>query len=297
MHEPVFDKSLQEFVFENTTGHESSNFLGSEYYGAVISNYANAYSFLSKQKVILTDNRHPIVGEKSTGKFLEIKNLDTNETWTTVSLNTSDTPSSSQCHHGEKYTFITSHENGLLSETLYLVPQDTQFEVWRVRLTNKDALAMSLSLTAFVDYSNAQNSNFEIVGLRYNQFKRQNNNVLNVSYKSVTKKTSALNNLFFAFVPANYVPDVELKFKSRFENRFGYINPENNLHQQSGVIETKIVIAPQETVEFYVFMGINADAERIQQITTSYSNSQRINNELVKLKEIKTCKTNAIRIF
>lgn len=152
-----FDDARMEYVVERPDTPKSwSNYLGSTEYGSIITNNAGGYSFYkSAAQGRMTRFRTNCVPMDQPGKYIYIRDDRSGDYWSSswqpVGKDLKDFKS--VCRHGTGYTVISSEYDSILSETTYFVPLGQDFEVWRVKVTNKGRKSRSLSLFSFVEFT------------------------------------------------------------------------------------------------------------------------------------------------
>src|SRR5690606_19460398 len=76
----------------------------------------------------------------------------------------------SECRHGTAYTVMKSAYKDIETETLYYVPLDKTYEVWRLKVTNQGSKPRKLALFGYVEFTNDANYEQDSVNLQYTQF-------------------------------------------------------------------------------------------------------------------------------
>jgi cellobiose phosphorylase len=73
----------------------------------------------------------------------------------------------STCRFGTGYAVIASQYEGIATETTYFVPQDAEFEVWWLRVTNTGSAPRQLSVFPFAEFPNEWNMMNDLLNLQY----------------------------------------------------------------------------------------------------------------------------------
>ena len=137
MNYGFFDDKNREYVITRPdTPAPWANYLGSPEYGAIISGNAGGYSFVkSGAKGRILRYRFNSVNCDQPGRYVYIKDNDSKDfwsgSWAPVCKPLGEYKS--ECRHGTAYTIISSEYKKICSRTTYYVPQNADYEVWRVK--------------------------------------------------------------------------------------------------------------------------------------------------------------------
>jgi len=293
-----FDLKNREYVITNpATPSAWANYLGSPEYGAIISNNAGGYSFVkSGAKGRLTRYRFNSVTADQPGRYIYVRDLGDNDFWSAswMPVGKSADTYSSECRHGTAYTTITSKYRDIETETLYYVPHNATYEVWRLKITNTGKAQRKLAVTGYVEFTNEPYYEQDQVNLQYTLFISRtyykDNYILqrfNDNFNDPNKER------FFGVVGAGvsaYCGDRD-KFVGNYR---GYDNPagiSGGLHNDlnycgnsCGALQSDIELAPGETKELIYIMGQKPDAEAAK-VITGYKSAGKVEAELTELKE------------
>lgn len=95
----------------------------------------------------------------------------------------------SVCHHGTGYTNIVSDYDNIHTESLYYVPLNKTYEVWRMKIRNDGPAARKLALFGFAEFTNDNNYEQDTVNLQYTLFISRtyykNNKILQVINENI----------------------------------------------------------------------------------------------------------------
>lgn len=103
------------------------------------------------------------------GRYIYLRDKDSGDYWS-ASWQPVGKPLGeykSVCRHGTAYTVITSEYAKIETETTYFVPLDCDFEVWLLKVTNKDSKKRKLSLFTFVEYPSTWYMYNDLINLQY----------------------------------------------------------------------------------------------------------------------------------
>ncbi|MCL1866638.1 MAG: N,N'-diacetylchitobiose phosphorylase [Oscillospiraceae bacterium] len=169
-----FDHDNKEYVITRPdTPSAWANYLGSPEYGAIISNNAGGYSFVkSGANGRVSRYRFNSVTTDQPGRYVYLKDSDSGDYWSAswMPVGKSTDEYKTECRHGTAYTNISSEYSNIKTESLYYVPQDKTYEVWRVKVTNNDSKPRKLSVTGYVEFTNEPNYEQDQVNLQYSLF-------------------------------------------------------------------------------------------------------------------------------
>ncbi|MBN2012440.1 N,N'-diacetylchitobiose phosphorylase [candidate division KSB1 bacterium] len=168
-----FDDESKEYVITNPATPKSwSNYLGSTEYGAIITNNAGGYSFYySAAQGRFMRLRFNSIPMDQPGRYLYLHDRDKNDYWS-ASWQPVGKPLEkfkTVCRHGTAYTKIDSEYEHIKTETTYFVPLDQHFECWLMRVTNQDKVKRRLRAFTFVEYANNWHLWQDFVNLQYTQ--------------------------------------------------------------------------------------------------------------------------------
>jgi cellobiose phosphorylase len=149
-----FDDRRREYVITRPdTPLPWINFLGSEDYFGLISNTAGGYSFYRDARLRrLTRYRYNNAPLDVGGRYLYLRDRDTQEFWSPSWQPTRHAAEGYSCRHGLGYSIIGSTYTGVEAETTYFVPPGQSLEVWQLRLTNRRRRAARLSIFSSVEF-------------------------------------------------------------------------------------------------------------------------------------------------
>jgi cellobiose phosphorylase len=167
-----FDAQAREYIITRPdTPAPWANYLGSPAYGAIISNNAGGYSFV-KSGAAGRIIRYRFNEQDKPGRYIYLRDDDTGDYWS-ASWQPVGKPLDqykSICRHGTGYTQLEADYKDINSQALYYVPQDAEYEVWKVKVTNKGGEARKLSVFGFVEFTADSFYEQDQVNLQYTQF-------------------------------------------------------------------------------------------------------------------------------
>ena len=274
-----FDDKHKEYVITRPDTPASwSNYLGSTVYGAIITNNAGGYSFYkSAAQGRFMRFRTNTVPMDQPGRYLYIRDQNSKDYWS-ASWQPVGKPLDkykSVCRHGTAYTIIESDYSDIHSETTYFVPLGKDYEYWLCKLTNNDNKKRKLRLFTYVEYASHCILYQDIVNLQYTQYILQMGVVdniishginVNLPHNAEDFQESDAKFTFLGVAGAE-VSGYDTDRRSFLGNYHSYHNPvavENGVCSGSiaigdngcGVVQIDIELAPGETKEFVVVMGV-----------------------------------------
>lgn len=303
-----FDDAAREYVITRPdTPRSWSNYLGSTDYGAIITNNAGGYSFYkSAAQGRFLRMRFNNVPLDQPGRTIYLRDEDTGDFWSAAWQPVAKPLDSykSECRHGTAYTIITSEYSGIKSETTYFVPLGRAMEVWRVKLTNTTNRPRRLSAFTYVEYAGNWSSFNDLVNLQYSQFIVKmdiesgiidhGTNIHIPPDPSNFENADQGRHTFLALVGAPLAGfDTD---RTAFLGTYGtYARPQvletgrctNSLaagDNACGVLKADLVLAPGETKEFVVLMGIGRATQEGKAAAQEFADPGKIDEELANLK-------------
>ncbi|MCL2444209.1 MAG: N,N'-diacetylchitobiose phosphorylase, partial [Treponema sp.] len=298
-----FDSEKREYVIDKPdTPAPWANYLGSPAYGAIISNNAGGYSFV-KSGAAGRLIRYRFNEQDRPGRYIYLRDDETPEgdywsaSWQPVGKPLDQYKSI--CRHGTGYTRIEAEYKDIHSQVDYYVPQDADYEVWRVKVINKGSKARKISVFGFVEFTCESFYEQDQVNLQYTQFITRtyfkdkfilqtiNENCLNAVNESRVETR------FFGLAGAkvaSYCGD-RAKFLGKYRDYGNPISIENgkldgtlnyNLNP-CGALHTALELAPGKEIEFVFLMGQKREPQA-NQLISKYEDISIVDKEIAELK-------------
>ena len=296
-----FDPEKREYVIEKPdTPAPWANYLGSPAYGAIISNNAGGYSFV-KSGAAGRLIRYRFNEQDRPGRYIYLRDDESGDYWS-ASWQPVGKPLDqykSICRHGTGYTQISAEYKDIYSEAIYYVPQDADYEVWKVKVTNKGSKPRKISSFGFVEFTCESFYEQDQVNLQYTQFITRtyfkdkfilqtiNENCLNAVNES------RVDTRFFALAGAkvasycgdraaflgsyrDYGNPVSVE-KGKLDGTLNYnLNP-------CGALHTVLALAPGESASFAFLLGQKRETQA-NELITRYEDSTIVDKEINELK-------------
>lgn len=274
-----FDDQKKEYVITNPDTPVSwSNYLGSIVYGAIITNNAGGYSFYkSAAKGRFIRFRTNSIPMDQPGRYIYIHDEDLKDYWSTswMPVGKPLEKYKSVCRHGTAYTIIESDYSNIHTETIYFVPLEKNYEYWLCKVTNNDKKKRKLRLFTYIEYANHWILYQDTVNLQYSQYILRMDVIddiishgvnVNRPYISEDLEFEGARYSFLGAAGAN-ITGFETDRKSFLGTYRSYNNPiavEKGACTNSiavgdngcGVLQIDIELAPGESKEFVVVMGV-----------------------------------------
>ncbi len=303
-----FDDNNKEYVITRPDTPKSwSNYLGTTEYGAIITNNAGGYSFFqSAAQGRFLRMRFNSLPMDQPGRYIYLRDRDSKDYWS-ASWQPVGKPLDqykSVCRHGTAYTVISSEYSGIRSETAYFVPLGKTFECWHVKLTNAGATPRRLRAFTYVEYVGNWSAFDDQVNLQYTQHILKMDvagNIIdhgtNVNLPYMPDNPGEKDqgrHTFLAIVGASvsgYDTD-----RTAFIGTYGsYASPEVVVNGQCtnslaagdngcGTFQIDMDLAPGETKEFLVLLGIGAAHDVGRRVADEFNNVRKASEELERLK-------------
>jgi cellobiose phosphorylase len=296
-----FDSKAREYVIEKPdTPAPWANYLGSPAYGAIISNNAGGYSFV-KSGAAGRLIRYRFNEQDRPGRYIYLRDDESGDYWS-ASWQPVGKPLDqykSVCRHGTGYTILEAEYKDIRSEACYYVPQEADYEVWRVKVSNKGSSARKISAFGFVEFTCESFYEQDQVNLQYTQFITRtyfkdkfilqtiNENCLNAVNESRVETR------FFALAGAkvasycgdraaflgnyhDYGNPVSVE-KGKLDGTLNYnLNP-------CGALHTTFSLAPGSSVEFAFLLGQKREPQA-RELVTRYEDASLPDREIGELK-------------
>lgn len=310
MNYGYFDDEKKEYVITRPDTPQSwSNYLGSTEYGAVITNNAGGYGFYkSGARGRFLRLRFNSIPMDQPGRYFYIRDRESGDYWSASWQPVGKDLNSykSECHHGTAYTSIISEYSGIKSETLYYVPLGQTFEYWRLKLTNNSAKPRKLSAFSYCEFTNQWSTEQDQVNLQYSLFitkGSRKDNMLRISIQdnfaiqNPNRPLSVGGDLCMSAWMALCGSQVSAYDTDRqaFLGTYGsYKEPASVIKgkcsnsdaygdSSCGTLQTEIDLAPGESKEIMIMLGIGEAATYGKKTVEEFGNTKRADEEYQKL--------------
>lgn len=303
-----FDDDAKEYVVTRPDTPSSwSNYLGSTEYGAVITNNAGGYGFYkSGAQGRFMRLRFNSVPMDQPGRYFYLRDMQSGDYWS-ASWQPVGKPLDSyksECRHGTAYTKITSEYSGIESETKYYVPLGQTFEYWRLKLTNKSSSPRKIRAFTYCEFTNQWNTTQDQVNLQYSIFivkgqKTSPNMIQVISHENLYeqhKKNPAVTDYMSEWMALAGSPVTGFDTsRQSFIGTYGSYkepaavvegccyNSEAFGDNACGTLQTDIELAPGESKEILVMLGIGAAEEEGKKALAEFGTIERADIEFDKL--------------
>jgi cellobiose phosphorylase len=150
-----FSEDGKEFIITNPkTPSPWINYIYNGEYFATISNNGGGISYIKNPlHGRITRYRINDVPPDRPGKYIYIKDNDTNEIWSLTWQPVGKKPEAYKAVHGFGYTRVESDLNEIEGSVLYFVPKDDNREIWKAVLKNKSGKKRRLSVFGYVEFA------------------------------------------------------------------------------------------------------------------------------------------------
>jgi N,N'-diacetylchitobiose phosphorylase len=300
-----FDDEAREYVVTRPdTPKPWSNYLGTTEYGAIITNNAGGYSFYrsaaNHRFLRMRSNSVPL---DQPGRYFYLRDAENGDYWS-ASWQPVGKPLDryrSTCRHGTAYTIISSEYDGIETEATYFVPLGQTFEYWRLRVKNASDRPRSLSVYTFCEFASVGHVYNDLTNLQYSMFVCKADMVdgmLSIAshpYEPFDPtKLGELGRYFMKLTGAEVTAFETLR--EHFLGNYGsYAAPEalrtgklTNFETAGenvvGVQQADLTLAPGESRELIVLLGLGTPDSHGSRTVAEYGNPERCELELQKLK-------------
>jgi cellobiose phosphorylase len=150
-----FSEDGKEFIITNPkTPTPWINYIYNDEYFATISNNGGGISYIKNPlHGRITRYRINDVPPDRPGKYIYIKDNDTNEIWSMTWQPVGKNPEAYKAIHGFGYTRVESNLNNIDGSVLYFVPKDDNREIWKAVLKNNSGKKRNLSVYGYVEFA------------------------------------------------------------------------------------------------------------------------------------------------
>jgi N,N'-diacetylchitobiose phosphorylase len=303
-----FDDEKKEYVITNPDTPEPwSNYLGSTTYGAIITNNAGGYSFYkSAAQGRYMRFRTNAIPMGQPGRYVYLRDMESGDYWGTTwqPVNKPLTEFKTVCRHGTAYTIIESEYKGIKTETTYFVPLGKEFECWHTKITNTGKALRKLRVFTFVEYASNWHQWMDLINLQYTQYILTMNVVDGIVDHGTNVYLPAQPDNFeeggqarhtFLGVAGAKITGFDTDRKRFIGNHRSYSNPlvveqgscSNSLASGDngcGVLQMEIELAPGESKELTVVMGIGSAGIEGKQAVAFCNEKGKITTEIDQLK-------------
>lgn len=316
MNYGYFDEANKEYVITKpNTPSPWANYLGSPEYGAIISNNAGGYSFVKSG----ANGRHiryrfNAINNDQPGRYIYLRDREKNDFWSAswMPVGKPLDKYESECRHGTAYTVISAKYDDIKSETLYYVPLNQAYEVWRIKITNEGNTPRKLSAFGYVEFTNDNNYEQDQVNLQYTLFItktyfKRDKMIIQTINENCGKNADGSNHRERFFACSGAKVDAFCGDRDVFVGDYrNYSNPaavdsgkcDNSLNYSGnacGALQSDIELAPGETKEIIYLLGQNYE-EKAAEIADKYNDSKIVCEELAELKKYWHEKINNLQV-
>lgn len=169
-----FDSSAHEYVVTRPdTPRAWSNYLGSRRYGGIVTNNAGGYSFTrSPAEGRILRHRYNSVPAEQPGRVFYLRDRDNGDYWSAAwqPVGKPLDRYRTETRFGPGYAEITSDYSGIKTESLYFIPLNQEFEYWRLRVTNTGVKPRRISVFACAEFTTEWNLLNDLLNLQYTQY-------------------------------------------------------------------------------------------------------------------------------
>jgi cellobiose phosphorylase len=150
-----FSEDGKEFIIQNPqTPTPWINYIYNDNYFSTISNNAGGISYYKNPlHGRITRYRINDVPPDRPGKYIYVKDTDTNEMWSLSWQPVGKSPEAYKAVHGFGYTRIDSEISKINSSVLFFVPLNDSREIWKAVITNNSDKKRHLSIYGYVEFA------------------------------------------------------------------------------------------------------------------------------------------------
>ena len=303
-----FDDAAREYVITRPdTPRAWSNYLGDRRYGAIITNNAGGYSFTrSPASGRFLRHRYNAIPMDMPGRQFYLRDQASGDYWSAAwqPVGKPLDQYKTATRFGPGYAVIESEYSGIKTAATYFVPLNQDFEYWHLKVTNTGSEPRKLSVFSYCEFTTEWNLMQDTLNLQYAQY------ISDAVWKDGTILASSCKRL--PEDPANFANNDQSRwwwmsqvggtiagFDCEREKFLGvyrsYDRPEtvergacgNHEHFSDngcGVIQSDLTLAPGESTDVIVLLGIGKGA-KAKSIRAKFANVPAVERELAKLKK------------
>jgi N,N'-diacetylchitobiose phosphorylase len=304
-----FDDSAKEYVITRPdTPRPWSNYMGSRLYGGIVTNNAGGYSFTrSPAQGRIMRFRYNSIPLDQPGRSFYLRDRDSADFWSAAWQPVGKPLSEykTTCRFGTSYAVIESEYRGIKTESTYFIPLGQQFEYWCLKVTNTGKTPRRLSAFSFCEFTSEWNLMNDQLNLQYIMYiaeARWQNGF--VSASSCGRLPEDLGN--FSNRDQGrwwWMTQVGGKIAGHDLDREKFIGAYHSFHNPQvleagqcsnsegfsdnicGAIQSDLELAPGESADIIVLLGIGKAEREGAKILAEYGNPKAAARELAKLKE------------
>ena len=296
-----FDDQNREYVITRPDTPVSwSNYLGSLDYGGIITNNAGGYSFVkSGADGRILRFRFNGIPQDQPGRYIYLRDRENGEFWSASwqPVGKDLKRYSSVCRHGTAYTIISSDYDRIESETLFYVPLNKFCEIWAFKVKNNDSKTRKLSVFSYVEFSNDNNENQDLVNLQYTLFISRTYFKNGLILQTINENRNDGNHV------SRYAGMIGAKVTGYDGARDIFIGPyhtyanpiavesghcSNSLNytgNSCGALQTDLELAPGQEREIYFVVG-DGDEATARRVMREYKQPGLVQRELAEIKQL-----------
>lgn len=149
-----FDESAREYVITRPdTPTPWINYIGSGKYGGIVSNTGGGYSFhKDPQNRRITRYRYNSIPMDRPGRYVYVRDAASGEYWNPGFQPSGTKLDSYSCRHGMGYTVLEGEYKGITATVTYFVPDDRDFEIWLLKVTNTLKVPKKLQIFSYAEF-------------------------------------------------------------------------------------------------------------------------------------------------
>ena len=285
------------------------NYIGNGRLMGLVSNVGGGYTYwVCPRDSRITRHRYNSLPWDRPGRYLYIKN-EKGEVWSPTWQPVPVDLDPYACRHAPGYTEFDSTYDGIRAEVRYFIPREDDVEIWRVRIENLSDKPRKLNLTAYVEFV-LGHALVDLINQPNDQhFNRtdwdaENEILLATKNYWVQYKTATIaqpnqawdKEVFFATsLPVKSYESHKETFIGRWRSESNPTGVEGGELTNSlitagdacGALQTEIEIAPNETLEFVVLLGVTAvnDRDAARQLVAKYRSDAAVDSAVAALEE------------
>ncbi|HOF10881.1 MAG TPA: N,N'-diacetylchitobiose phosphorylase [Opitutaceae bacterium] len=303
-----FDDAAREYVITRPdTPRAWSNYLGDRRYGAIITNNAGGYSFTrSPASGRFLRHRYNAVPMDMPGRQFYLRDQASGDYWSAAwqPVGKPLEQYKTATRFGPGYAVIESEYSGIKTAATYFVPLNQDFEYWHLKVTNTGSEPRKLSVFSYCEFTTEWNLTQDTFNLQYAQYISdavwKDGTILASSCKRLPEDPGNFSNndqsrWWWMTQVGGTIAGFDCERKKFLGVYRSYDRPEavergacgNHEHFSDngcGVIQSDLTLAPGESTDVIVLLGIGKGA-KAKSIRAKFANVPAVERELAKLKK------------
>ncbi len=286
-----------------TTPRPWINVISNGNYGLVISQTGGGFSWLEHSEFNRLNRWHQDLVKDDWGKYFYIKNRNTGEVFSPTWSPVKNAPENYECRYGFGYAQFNTEYRDFKVTLRIFVPLDEQLEIWNFEIINKSNQQLDLDIYSYFEWclgsSADHHREFHKTFIETEFDKSLNAMVANKRLWEIPLGDRGHWNIeypYLGFISSDK-PIVDYDGdKESFIGQYGNVEKPAGLYSNTlqkkigkwndsiGTVKIELNLAQQQSERFSFFIGIMQSKKQISSSLKKFSDSNAIDNALLKIK-------------